>query len=143
MERAKYLATFIGTCVIAAAAGLSFGYFVIGPLGVSALGSDNHVQADEPLAAYVSYDSSIATSAYYNADAPDTSVAEPLQGDTHNFIVTTHDGMLVIYNAAESTTEFTNIATNALPEADRERLASGISVYSEEALMRILEDYGS
>ena len=130
--------------MVAAVAGLSFGYFIIGPLGVSALGSENHVQADASFPAYVNYDSPTVPR-YPHADAPAAPIetAEESQHNAHTFVVTSHDGMVVIYNAAESTTEFTNIPANALPEADQERLANGINVYSEEALMRILEDYGS
>jgi len=63
------------------------------------------------------------------------------------YIVTSLDGYIVVQYAGDKAGEgihlTTNKAVNALPPEEQERLAAGIAVYTEEALFRLLEDYGS
>jgi hypothetical protein len=63
------------------------------------------------------------------------------------FILTTQDGFLAVFHADTKgpvrLMEQTSIPVAPLPQAERDRLTLGILVYTEEALHRLLEDYGS
>ena len=136
MQKVKFYSGLVGICVLSAAAGLTFGYFVIGPIGVSA----------QERAYYAGYPEPAVPA--YNYDFPDPyDDALPIADDdapVHNFLVTSRDGLIIVYHADEShVKEITSIPVNALPEAEQARLAEGIRIYTEEALFRILEDYGS
>ena len=67
----------------------------------------------------------------------------------HMYIVTSKDGSVVVYYANPSgeppdqIRTITNISVAALPLEEQARLTQGILVYTEDALFRILEDYGS
>ena len=62
------------------------------------------------------------------------------------YVVTTLDGYIVVYHAREyggEIKELTNTSICGLAPEEQERLATGIPIYSDEALARILQDYGS
>jgi len=65
----------------------------------------------------------------------------------HKYVVTARDGFIVVlyagHNKSGTVHTITNTPITALPQEEQERLANGINVYSEEALFRILEDFGS
>ena len=65
---------------------------------------------------------------------------------SHLYVVTTLGGYLVVYHADKNgggIKEVTSTAVGALAPEELERLKIGIRVYSDEALARILQDYGS
>ena len=73
---------------------------------------------------------------------PDPAVDTP----SHLFVVTMLNGYLVVYHADEyggGLKERTNTFVGALAPEELERLTVGIRIYSDEELVRILQDYGS
>ncbi|MCL1883663.1 MAG: BofC C-terminal domain-containing protein [Defluviitaleaceae bacterium] len=132
MGKSKYFALICGTCVASALAGIALGYFVFGPIGVS---------ARDGIAA-AAYESDAGFIELAEAE-PETVISD--SEPAHNFIVTSRDGYIAVYYAGEETElrELTFTPVNALPPEEQERLAQGIHIYTEEALTRILEDYGS
>jgi len=161
MEKRKYYAILIGACVISAVLGISIGYFVIGPVGVSARGESARANAaasgnlptygtlfDGFYALNENNENSENNENYLSAYANhDIYTRQNENEHMHGFIVTSHDGFIVVYYAGGKSEgllrETTSTPVNALPPEDRERLAQGIRVYTEEALVRLLEDYGS
>ena len=66
--------------------------------------------------------------------------------DSHMYVVKAVDGYIVIYYSESNgggVMEFTSIFAGALSMEDQQRLAEGIPVYTNEELVRILQDYGS
>jgi len=67
----------------------------------------------------------------------------------HRYVVTLQDGYIVVYHVNQDSKAngqyhtTTGISVSSLPPEEHERLAKGINIYTEEALFRILEDYGS
>jgi len=61
------------------------------------------------------------------------------------YFVTVEHGRIVVYSAqaAKQGREITSIIISALCTEEQARLQDGIRIYSEEALVRLLEDYGS
>ena len=61
------------------------------------------------------------------------------------YILKEHNGALAVFapNSATPVREIPNIALNTLPEYDRKLLKTGIKVYSEKELQRLIEDYDS
>ena len=62
------------------------------------------------------------------------------------YVVTTLDGYIAIYYAEEQgggLKEITSTSISALGQEELARLAIGIRIYSEESLVRLLQDYGS
>jgi hypothetical protein len=148
MKKTKFYKLLIVTCTASALLGIALGYFVFGPIGVSArtgaanpppeTAEERKIEkiTTEPLLAYVNYDTKSAQE--FEPDREPTTPA-------HRFIVTSKDGVIVVYHAGEKSEikEVTLTPVNALPPEEQERLAQGILIYTEEALIRILEDYGS
>ena len=68
---------------------------------------------------------------------------------SHRYLVTSQDGYIVVFyvNYESKTGNYlhtvTNTSVSSLPPEEQERLAKGIYIYTEDALFRILEDYGS
>ncbi|MCL2387045.1 MAG: BofC C-terminal domain-containing protein [Defluviitaleaceae bacterium] len=158
MGKNKFYLLLLGTSGLSAVIGVMLGYFVFGPIGISAYASiDSSANAmryenastiedyiaDEPLYAYVTYDKAYTPFEPEISEISEIDETEPM----HNFIVTTANGFIVVYfadgKADGQLKEITQTPTNALPQEEQERLAQGIRIYTEEALMRILEDYGS
>ncbi|MCL2047791.1 MAG: hypothetical protein FWG87_03585 [Defluviitaleaceae bacterium] len=118
--------------------GVMLGYFIFGPVGAFA-SVGNLFQRDEPQG-FIQYEESVPMSA---------PIAKPEEEkkDEPSFIVTANNGYIVVYQThagnAPELRETTPAPINALPYEEQERLALGIRVYSEDALMRLLEDYDS
>jgi hypothetical protein len=142
MGKRKYFAIIAATCTLSAAAGVMLGYFIFGPIGITARAetageSFYEAAACEEVFEYENCNSQLFA---HNEIAFEQFDGEP----EHSFVVTTRDGFIVVYCArANELREVTFTPVNALPPEERERLAQGIRIYSEEALIRILEDYGS
>jgi hypothetical protein len=115
----KYYAALILICAIVTVLGISF----------AARGADG----------YVLY-SKIAAEA--QPLAPQEKSVPP--APSHAYILTARDGYIVVLHAHDRTEkEITPTPVNIFPPEEQERLAQGIYVYTEEALFRLLEDYGS
>jgi len=74
---------------------------------------------------------------------PPVTINEP---DGHLYVVSTLNGYIVVYHAEHAggeIKELTSTAVESLSQDELEMLAQGIRIYSEEALARILQDYGS
>ena len=82
---------------------------------------------------------------FFEAELPLPPPPEPVP--SYIYIVTSVDGYIVVQYANSKTGDgvhlTTNKAVNALPLEEQERLETGIPVYTEDALFRLLEDYGS
>ncbi|MCL2578146.1 MAG: hypothetical protein FWE27_08890 [Defluviitaleaceae bacterium] len=135
MQNSKYYTFLFSACTVSAIFGVALGYFIFGPIGVSAgVANSNGANYIEPYSEnYTIYD-------YDDAQESETESTEP----AHNYILTVNDGYIVVLHAGdEDIKEVTFTPANTLPIEDQERLAQGIRVYTEEALIRILEDFGS
>ncbi len=68
-----------------------------------------------------------------------------LSSGGEGYILQEHEGQIAIYSAAKQRDmlTLTDIETGTLPSADRESLERGIFVGDEEALLQLLEDFGS
>ena len=135
MQNSKYYVFLLGICIVAAIAGVALGYFVFGPIGVYAgiattTGESHIVLPRED-----------TSSAYCRETEETAKEPEP----DHDFILTVDDGYIIVLHAGDEREikETIYTAADALPQEELERLASGIRIYTEEALIRILEDYGS
>ncbi len=65
--------------------------------------------------------------------------------NSEGFILRDHEGHIAIYSAAKQREmlTLTDIDTSALPSADRLELEKGIFAEDNEALLLLLEDFGS
>jgi len=72
---------------------------------------------------------------------------ELIPSPAHRYVVTSQDGYIVVHYAnsknGEQIHRVTSTSVSSLPLEEQERLAEGIYIYNEDALFRILEDYGS
>lgn len=89
----------------------------------------------------------IACMALVNAVMP-RSLALPVSAQTPvptvPYVARALGNQLAVYIEGEDSPALvTDIDVRALPAADREALANGITLSSEEALAKLLEDYGS
>jgi hypothetical protein len=136
MQNTKYYAFLVVFCAVSAVAGIALGYFIFGPMGVSAGITDYDYSGE-----VAEYTQRYSIRAY----EPIYEVAENPVEPTHNYILTVNNGYIVVLHAGDDPTikEITPTPVNALPPEEQERLAQGIHIYTEEALIRILEDYGS
>ncbi len=90
----------------------------------------------------------IACMALVHAVLPSSSI--PLSSTTQavatstRYLAKAQGTQVAIYVTGSDTPAFlTDIDVRTLPQADREALAQGIALASEEALAHLLEDYGS
>ncbi|MCL1863997.1 MAG: BofC C-terminal domain-containing protein [Defluviitaleaceae bacterium] len=127
MENKKFFASLIGACVFSSVLGLLLGYFIFGPIGVSARTGESEWVEEIPT------EYTLHTNTEPPPETPE---------DDYKFVVTSKDGVIVVYQG-ETLKETTQTYINALPTEEQERLAQGIPIRTEEALVRILEDYGS
>jgi len=89
----------------------------------------------------------------YDLELPTQSSAQPYnepaagsQAASHLYVVTVLGGYIAIYHAEESgggLKEVTSTAVGNLAPEELELLQAGIKIYSDEALVLILQDYGS
>lgn len=111
----------LGVCTASIVVGGTLGYFVFGPMGVS---------ADAEEICYAPLEEYYVPCLTYEPAKP-------------AYILTVSDGYIVVLGPDEELWETTPTPVNALPPEEQQRLEEGIRLYSEEALIRILEDYGS
>jgi len=139
----KYI--FGGICIVSALVGIGLGYLVVGPVQASAMANrDAHVNA------YATYEIE-PTADFAPEQAQDYLAAHEETDDesTHRYLVTAIDGYIVIYDmtpedkSGGQSREITSTTIDSLSPEEQARLLGGIRIYSEEALVRILEDYGS
>ena len=77
---------------------------------------------------------------------PPPTETPPPEPEQHLYIVTTTNGYLAIYHSENNgggLKELTTTTVCALPREEQEALKAGIRIYTEEALVRLLQDYGS
>lgn len=101
--------------------------------------SDHHIAHPPPQLNYVPIQNPV--SAYNHHHVQD----EPMMA-SHLYIITALDGYIAIYYAEQyggGLKELTSTAVGTLAPEELEQLQIGIKIYSDEALARILQDYGS
>jgi len=132
-------------CTASVLMGFAVGYIFFGP-GEYALAygdTPSPYQAESP------YLAGMPAEIYEPCDEPVFNYAETVEeqdAPSYLYVVTTLDGYIVVYHATEyggGIKEMTSTAVGALAPEELERLAVGIRIYTEEALARILQDYGS
>ena len=151
MKRHKHL-IISAAAVLFAIFCVGVGYFALEQIYASGAGASaaNH----ESYTGYLQHDLSIANLNLEILPPPPqtetthTPAPELPPSPSHRYVVTSHNGYIVVHYAAhegksDPVKTVTNISTNALAPEELERLAQGIHIYTEEALFRILEDYGS
>jgi hypothetical protein len=128
-ERKLYI-LIITACVLSVLSGLAFGYLLFGGASVNA---NIHTRADEV----------VPTSGTVNEVVTIDGFAEDV---LPRYVVTAVNGYVAVFyadHAGGGIMETTTIPLNVLPEYDILRLTQGIYIYTDEALARILQDYGS
>jgi len=125
-------------CLASIMLGILFGYFISG----------RHLMVVLDAAPDVEYEAT-AEAAYINVPAVIGAPPYPIYAEntpTHLYVVTIVDGFVAVFYAAHSggaLKEITTSAVSTLPAHDLELLNAGIFIYDDEALARILQDYGS
>ena len=156
----------IAIFVITALLGVGIGYLLLGPMRIAAMDGNTQPEAavyEQHIAAFGGAPTEIEpeaffaeayTQVYAPAQHPTTHFqppqpAPPHEETHHRYIVTTLNGYIVVYyatpdgKASNNLRKLTTTSTTALPHEERHRLDEGILIYTEEALVRILEAYGS
>jgi len=142
MKRRDYFA--VGAILVCSVfCGALFGHFLFGPVHTSGAQDDDYVMSP-PEHIYANFIPQIVPT-YTETEAP----TEPLPDlPGHKYVVTAVEGYIVVLYAAQENKvaqakTITGISVASLPPEEQERLSQGINVYDEDALFRILEDYGS
>jgi len=145
----------IGILCLSALLGIGIGYLVFGPLHATAIINEQegtYYSNDYQLAGLM-YDTpvfhySLEQSNHYTAELERLEELE-VSNETHSFILTSYDGYVVIlYSEPDGKAEWqilemTTTPVGGLPVEEQERLIVGIPVYTQEELIRILQDYES
>ena len=128
-------------CTVSVLMGFTIGYIFFAPGGYTA-----YADASGP------YYAEVPCMAELYVEAP-VQTAPPIQNHSETYeeeapaymyVVTILDGYIVVYHSGDGgLKEVTNTAVGALAPEELEYLAKGVRVYSDEALARILQDYGS
>ena len=124
-------------CMASVLMGFLLGFVFFGPLEPVPAYAGTHYQ-DEPYLAEVVMPAEIYEPVIH-------AFTEPPE-ERHLYIVTALDGYIVVYHAEKNGGEIkviTTTAISALGPEEQERLLAGIPIYTDEALVRILQDYGS
>jgi len=131
-------------CMISVGAGFGLGYIYFEranvPSAVYAAEAVYSYRTDNPFVVSVPLDAYEPTIMEYHHPPEDEETIP------HLFLVTTLDGYIVIYHSEENgggIKELTNTSVNMLAPEELELLKTGIRIYTNEALARILQDYGS
>jgi len=137
----------ITTCVLSVCLGLGLGYAFFSPHDAEEIKNTADQTANEfEAAAYAVFSPDVVPRII--EQNPGLEVFTEL-AEENIFLVSSRDGLIVVYYApkdgesASHLRTITNISTAALPQEEQERLAEGIAVYSEDELLRLLEDYSS
>ncbi|MCL2455942.1 MAG: hypothetical protein FWD19_00160, partial [Defluviitaleaceae bacterium] len=105
MKKLNFFVAIFLTCILSATAGILLGYFILGPLGVSATAKE--LSLDKPASVIF--------------ELPEEKEKIP----DANFIVTAEDGVIVVYaNGSAEIIETSFTPINTLPPEDQERLAN-------------------
>ena len=127
-------------CMVSVLMGFGLGYIYFGASEIVYAADTVHHKPNNITTA-------IIPSEQYEPEAYQLSVPYDSEDATHPlYIVTTLDGYIVIYHAKENggeIKELTSTSVCMLTTEELEQLQYGIEIYSEEALARILQDYGS
>jgi len=130
----------IGLCAFSAMIGVVIGYLFFEP--------SSFAEAANTQDGYLQQDISIADSGieFFSPPTEVLLVPELPSQPTHLYILTSQDGYIIVRYAegnGAGIRTITNTPVTSLAWEEQERLAAGIRIYTEEALIRILEDYGS
>jgi len=148
-KRDRYTMITIAVCF--SLSGILVGYLIFGSIHTARAGAAGF----ETQIGYVQNDVSIANfdDAFLSLTMPISQeiVHEPeielVPASAHRYVVTSQDGYIVVHYANSKSGEhihtITGTSVSSLPPEEQERLAEGIYIYNEDALIRILEDYGS
>jgi len=132
-----------GICTISALIGIGLGYMAFGSIRASAM-VDNEIFTNDYVAEYLDVGVELEDIVY-----SESVQAEPVEEYAHRYLVTASDGYIVIYNlmmdekSGGQVREVTTTTIDSLAPEEQALLLGGIRIYTEEALVRILEDYGS
>ena len=129
-------------CVVSVLMGFGLGYFTFASAGYYVVYADTAevYHADSP---------NLLTPHYNLRELLDCGYGDNFAAEYEKsplYIVTVHDGFLVVFHAEKyggGIKEITSIYVGALTLEEQDRLTIGIRVYSEEELVRTLQDYGS
>ena len=132
----KKHAVLAGLCTLSGVLGIGLGYFLFGPMGLAA-GDAPHYHA----AAGLHYSPLAKAGHEHELTKRAAPPYEP------SYLVTLGNGYIVVYSinekAGDTLIDTMPTQVHTLPPEEQARLARGIRIYTEEALIRILEDYGS
>jgi len=138
----KLYALVIGACVLSIVLGVAFGYLIFGGATVNAsIYAGSQVQGEPFTVPLISGKASEVMDI-----AQETAGFLPSDNEAHRYIVTVLDGYITVFYADHiggGVKEKTTSPADVLPSTDIQRLQEGIRIYTEEALARILQDYGS
>ena len=129
-------------CMASVLIGFGVGYMVFGPIDEALAYADTKTvhQAGAPYYEAVNYMEYMQQEILCSPYAYDEAL------DIHLYVVKILDGYITVYYSEHNgggIKVFTNIHAGALSREDQDSLIQGIRVYSEEELVRILQDYGS
>jgi len=129
--------------------GILIGYLLFGSIHTARAG----VTGLEAQTGYVQNDMSIAGfgDEFLPMSIPEEVTYEPepesIPSPSHRYVVTSQDGYIVVHYANSKSGEqihrMTGTSVSSLPPEEQKRLTEGIYIDNEDALFRILEDYGS
>jgi len=134
----------VAISIVAIILGVLIGYFIFGPINTyGALANyehENYVDQQE-----IQQEIQPVYVRDYTIEETDYS---PTILPPYRYVVTSQNGYIIILHAApegkaSQVKNVTNIPTTPLPLEEQERLENGINIYDEDALVRILEDFGS
>jgi len=151
MKRRDYY-TIIAIITCFSLLGVLAGYIIFGPIYTTNAISLGPEQGQEYLQYNIStasFDEGLTPVQIMKYAATSEPEPEPISAPSPRYIVSSQDGYIVVHyvtpegKADVQLNRLTSIFVSSLPQEEQERLAAGIPIYTEDALFRILEDYGS
>jgi len=138
----------IAIFTLCAIVGGGLGYLAFGPIGVRADNSSYDTPQQQPATASFNIESPTLQDIHDEQEQAGYSNEYDNEKTATGFIVTTSDGYIVVFYASNEgkggqIMETTSTHVGTLPPEEQDRLAHGIRVDTYEALLRLLEDYGS
>jgi len=151
MKRRDYY-TIIAIITCFSLLGAVVGYIIFGPIyttnAVSLDSQDEQGYLQDEIS-FANFNEDPLPTPVQTAHYEAVTVPEPITAPSPRYIVSSQDGYIVVYYVASEekaniqVNKLTSIFVSSLPQEEQERLATGIPIYTEDALFRILEDYGS
>ena len=149
--------TIVGICALSALVGIGLGYLAFGPVRGLVMAYDDAVVAYEANIDFALPEVVVLPPGDNEYFLMEDTVAVIAQDDvfaveeySHRYLVTaSDDGYIVVYNvypgdkSGGTVREVTTTTIDSLAPEEQALLLGGIRIYTEEALVRILEDYGS